>query len=249
MKRYKHIYGMALFFIFIMMPGVVHADVFMRHKLHTDACEIMGNKQPARDSIQTVWITKDKIRTDDGQKSSLVRLDKKVIYFIDHSLKTYYEMPLDVNKAFGKKGMSAEEEAKFQKFSQGMMKMEITITDTGETKRINKWKCRKYLQHVKAFMGPMDSEIWATEELKMDKDLQVQFLSGMMASMPNMQQSMQKAQREMQKIKGVPVLSIRTTSIMNSTIKSLQELVEYKDGTAPKGTFDVPKGYNKKQPM
>ena len=96
------------------------------------------------------------------------------------------------------------------------------------------------------FMGPMVSEIWATQDLKMDEGLQTQFLTGMMASMPGMQDSIKKAEQEMRKIKGVPVLTNVTTTVMNKTMKSSQELLEFKEGKAPKGIFDLPKGYKKR---
>ena len=142
--------------------------------------------------------------------------------------------------------MDDQEKAQFKKFAQGMMKMEIVITPTDEVKQIRKWKCRKYIQNIETFMGPMVSEIWATEDLKMDEDLKTQFLTGMMASVPGMQDMIKKADQEMRKIKGVPVLTTTTTTIMDNKVKSSNELLELKEGKAPKGTFDLPAGYVKR---
>jgi len=245
-KFYTTLSGIAFFVVFIMVPGLVQADVFMKQKQHTDAFEMMGKTQPASDIIQTIWIAKDKMRTDNEQQSVIVRVDKGVMYFLDHAKKIYNEMPMDFSEAFGEKDMDDEDKAQFKKFTQGMMKMEISVTQTDEKKKINKWKCRKYIQNVEMFMGPMVSEIWATQDLKMDEGLQTQFLTGMMASMPGMQDSIKKAEQEMRKIKGVPVLTNVTTTVMNKTMKSSQELLEFKEGKAPKGIFDLPKGYKKR---
>jgi len=41
------------------------------------------------------------------------------------------------------------------------------------------------------------------------------------------------------------VLTTTTTRVMNSTMKSSQKLLEFKEGKAPKGTFDPPGGYTR----
>jgi len=55
-----------------------------------------------------------------------------------------------------------------------------------------------------------------------------------------MKGSMQAMQEEMKKIRGVPVLTTTTTTMMKDvTMKSSRELLEIKEDTAPAGTFDV----------
>ena len=53
----------------------------------------------------------------------------------------------------------------------------------------------------------------------------------------------------MKKIKGVPVFTETTMNMMGMQMKSTQELLEFKQGTAPKGTFGIPKGYKKTDMM
>jgi len=125
------------------------------------------------------------------------------------------------------------------------MKFEITVTPTGDTKKINKWQCKKYNQEVKMGMGPMVSEVWATEELEMDYELYAKFSTAMMAMQPGFSDSFEKAMKELQKIKGVPVFTETTVNMMGMQMKTTQELLEFKKGKAPKGTFDIPKGYKK----
>jgi len=61
-----------------------------------------------------------------------------------------------------------------------------------------------------------------------------------------MKLSMQALQEERKKIKGVPVLTITTTTIMkDTTVRSSRELVEIKEGQAPAGIFEIPPEYTK----
>ena len=131
--------------------------------------------------------------------------------------------------------------------AQRVMKLEIKVTETKEKKRIGKWDCRKYLQQTQAAMMSGTSEVWATEDLKMDYDLFAKLSAAFMAAQPGFGGSLDDAAKELKKIKGVPVLSITTMQAMNQTMKSSQELVEFKKGKAPAGIFELPKGYRKQE--
>lgn len=54
---------------------------------------------------------------------------------------------------------------------------------------------------------------------------------------------------EMKKVKGIPVLTITSMDMMGASIKTTQELIEYKEGTAPAGHFELPKGYKKSESL
>jgi len=138
----------------------------------------------------------------------------------------------------------------YRKMAQGMMDFEISVEVTNESKNINKWKCKKYNQQVKMGMGPISSVVWATEDLKMDYSLYAKFSTAMMAMQPGFSDSFEKAIKELEKIKGVPVLTNTTVKMMGMEMKSTQELLEFKEGTAPKGTFDEnPANYTKTSMM
>lgn len=242
-----------MFFASCIQPMAASADVFMKQRHHTDGFQMMGQAQPPRDSIQTIWMTADKARSDGDKQSIIMRLDTRMAYILDHSQKSYHEMPMDVSRIADQMGddkqMSREERAAMGKMAQGMMKMNVTVTETGEKKRIGDWNCSKYLQTLEMFMGPTSSEVWATEDLKVDQDLYARFSSALMGSNPGAKESMESLVREMKKIKGVPVLTISTANMMNSTVKSTMELLEFKEGKAPAGIFDLPQGYTKRDMM
>jgi len=208
------------------------ADIFMKQKHHTDAFTMMGKTQPAKDSFASIWFSANKVRSDQENHSTILLLDKNLLYIIDHGKKTYMEVPLDLT-------------AQMQQPTQGSMGLKVTVTATGESKKINNWNCKKYVQKMEIMGMAVDSEIWATEDLKMDPDIYSKFISAGLRQNPAMRTELGKMVQEMKKIKGVQVQTFTSNVMMGQTIKSMIELVEFKDGTAPAGTFNLPEGYKK----
>jgi hypothetical protein len=167
--------GAVLIFSLLLCVLNLHADVYMKQKTHTDAFSVMGQTQPAKDEIIINWMAKDKSRTDNGEKSTtIMRLDKGLLYQIDHKKKTYKEMPLNVKQMIDENVAEQGEDAKeFAAMAQEMAEafpesMEVKVTETPEKKKIGNWNCRKYLIDTKMAIGDTSSEAWATEELKID---------------------------------------------------------------------------------
>ena len=237
MKQYFVKCGIAMALsVLFMAPSIAGADVFMREKHHTDGMTVMGHAQPPRDTIQTTWVTQDKLRNDQGDTSSIVIMvnDNIVVYHLNHAQKTYTEL-----------SMASDE---FKQAASGMAgEFKVKVTATGETRKIGNWNCRKYLKEMDMGMMPAATEIWASEDIKMPyQNLYERFSTAMMAQQPGMQMSMQAIQEEVKKIKGVPVLTITTTTIMkDTTVRSSHELVEIKEGQAPAGIFEIPPEYTK----
>lgn len=236
--------------VLMLMPGMGIADVYMKQKRHTDAMRMMGMEQPAAEVVDETWITPKGVRTDNPEMSTIMLPGEQKIIMIDHQSKTYIEQSTDMAKMM--EGMPQEESAgdhaAMRQMMQRMTKMDASVTDTGEEKVINGWKSRKYLLTMDTMMGKNTSEIWATEDLKIDKKLYDQLMTKMFSGLPSMQASMETVQKEMEKIKGVQVLSIFTMSMMNQTHKTRTELLEFKAVDAPKDLFAVPAGYRKESP-
>jgi hypothetical protein len=215
-------------------PVSVGADVFMKEKQHTDGMTIMGQAQPARDSVATVWLAKDNMRRDQGETSIIAKIEngKVIITHLNHQKKTYTELPLGQD---GGAGMTGD--------------VKVKVTPTGETKQIGKWKCRKYLQEMDVGMMPTSSEIWATEDIQMPyHEFYERLSSAVMSQQPGMKPPSEAFQEETKKIKGIPVLTITSTTMMKDvTIKSSRELVEIREDKAPAGTFEIPPGYARQE--
>lgn len=242
--------GLALAVGLALVAAPARADFYMRQRIHTGAFSVMGQNQPEKDEVMVFWMGADKYRADTESSDSSILLlpDKKIMYMIDHAKKQYSEMPLDLGKMLGEAaGEEGGEEAQAQAMAmmQGMMGgMKATVTETGETKKIGDWNCRKYLIEMEmGMMGKMNAETWATEELKIDYTKAFTMANAMMAGMPGFE----KMLAEMKKIKGVVVLQEAAMNVMGSEVKSTTELLEAGEKTAPAGHYDLPAGYKKVQ--
>lgn len=244
--------SIGLFFLLtcVAAPLVLQADVFIKQKKHTDAFEVMGQKQPAKDEIAVTWMGKDKARFDQGdEKSIIVRADKKIMYIVNHTNRNYIEMPFGdmsdlMSSAISSAGLSDEEKAQAKKLMKGfssMMKFEVSVNETGEKKKIRDWDCKKYIMNMKMMMGTTTTEIWATEDIKIDYDLYRTLGSAMLAEQPGIKEALE----EMKKVKGLSVLSTTTASVMGTDVKTTEELIEVKDKSAPAGAYNIPEGYSK----
>lgn len=194
-----------------------------------------------------------------AKTSSILLSDKKIIVMIDHNKMQYSEMPLDFDKMFGDAAAAeagddpekAEAMKKMPGFMKNMMKgamgnMSATVTDTGETKKIGDYNCRKYIVEMSMGMGgETKSETWATEDIKIDYSRAFTAANAMMASMPGFEKIIQ----EMKKVKGVVVLQTSTIKMMGSEVTSTTELVEATEKSAPAGNYDIPAGYKKVKAM
>lgn len=233
----------------VLLSGTAHADLLMKQTRHTDAFTVMGQTQPEKNETVVYWFGKDGIRVDTGEtQSTIVMSDKKIMYVLDHENKTYTEVPVDLQKAIeagvGEKAGEDAEKAKemYQKMTESMIQgMEIKVTDSGETKKIKEWDCRKYVVDFTMPMGKSQSELWATENTKVDPKAYWTAANAMMAAQPGFE----KVIEEMKKVKGVVVYNVTTADVMGAKVKTTEELVELEEKAAPAGAFDVPKDYKK----
>jgi hypothetical protein len=242
--------GLVVLIICLVLPSTLQADIYIKQKRHTDAFEVMGQTQPAKDEVIVMWMGKDKNRVDQGQDTStIIHMDKNIMYVIDHTKRTYAEMPFGsiedlLTSSMSESELSAEEMAEAKKFMKGMMTMmkpEVSVTETGETANMKGWNCTKYIMKIKMMGATATSEIWATEDIKIDYDL-YRNLSGMtLVKQPGFEQMME----EMKKIKGISVLTTSTATMMGAEVKSTEQLEEVKKTKAPSGIYDPPEGYKK----
>jgi hypothetical protein len=228
----------------------VQADTYIKQKNHTDDFSIMGQNQPPKDDLFVTWMGKNKARMDHGKDTSMIiHLDKKIMYTVNHAEMKYREMPFSetsdfLTAAISGSDLSDEEKAQAQQMMQGfaqMMTPKVTVTDTGETQKIKNWKCRKYIMTTEMMGQTSTSDVWSTEDIKVDYELYTTLNYSMMPKTPGLGEMI----KEMKKIKGLIVLSTGTTSMMGTDVKTTQELLEVSEKSAPAGTYEVPEGYKK----
>jgi hypothetical protein len=237
----------------LLLAGSVSGDHIVVMATHTDAFEIMWETQPAEDDTSSIWLTEGKscMNAGDG-KSFIYDAGNEMFYLIDHGSKTYAEMSADfsemLDEALGEAG--DEEEAVDREMMEAMARqmmgsMKITVTPSGEGKQIRGWNATKYVMNMTMPMGATATEMWVTEDIKIDYDNFKQVANGGMATMPGYDQVL----AEMQKIKGIPVYSVTETKIMGAAVKTITEIIEFGEKDAPAGTFDIPAAYKKVDAM
>ncbi len=229
--------------------GAFGSEIFMAHKITTDSYKKDKKDGETEVRTSTQWFAGDKLRSDNGNESVLMRLDKDSIYNIDHNKKTYFAFQASTL------GMPVESEAEGEQVSAmvssmmgNMFKMEVTIEPTSETKKIGKWNCTKYNQVIKMMGVTTTTELWATEDISIDKKLLDKFMASQFMSKAGMQDMAAKMQKEVEKIKGCVVYSKTVTTMGNKRTETIDEVTEIKEQTAPQETWVVPAKYKMKKP-
>jgi hypothetical protein len=222
--------------IMILFP-FLNAEIYIKTKSHTGAFEIMGQKKPENVAYSEQWITDTRMVHTRLQQTTVVDLDKKVVYIIYHGSKTYVETPLPLNM---KKVLPTEMLAMMS-----MWKINARTTPSGETKKIKGWNCKGY--NVDIAMGMMSIKIktWATTDIAINwKNFTEKLYPPLLQAI--MGQGMdEETLNQYLVIEGLQVSSDITLNIMNQEIKSTREVVEIADKPAPPGIFSVPDGYKK----
>jgi hypothetical protein len=231
--------------VFVIFTALITADVYIKTKTHTDAFEMMGKKQPAKDQVSEQWLGKNKFATITGIQNMVFDIGKSVMYIIYPKTKTYVEaqLPLDMSK------LLPEQMAQMM----SMIKVTVKVSPTSQTKTIGKWKCNQYdvVMNIQAMMSmTMNMKIWATTDVPFDwKTYMDKMFPNLMklqsANMPFGEDML----NEFKKIKGYQVASELTMSIMGANMRVTTEVVEISKKSAPSGIYSVPAGYKKQDKL
>lgn len=216
-----------------LIAGAAGADVKMTQKQHTDAFAMMGQSQPASDETAVIWVGKDRMRSDSGGESLIIRLDQKKMYMVDHRAKSFsaVDLPVDM-KALMPAGM-------YEQMLQ-MMQVEAKVTPTDETAQIAGSTARKYLVTLTSAMMQAKQEVWATT----DFDVDYEAFQRMTAETLSLQPGAAGMAKELAKINGVQVRQRTVMSMMGTEVVSSTEVTSAEDVDVPATTYEPPAGYN-----
>lgn len=221
----------------LLVGAMLSADTYVRTKNHTDPVSFMGQNQPAKDEVSEQWFATGKMATVTPERSLVVDKMAGRFLMIDKADKSYIEapLPLDMSKLLpaGAASMMA------------MMKVTAKVVPTAETKVIGKWKCTRYNVTLTMAMGQMNMVIWASSEVGFDW----QKAMDMAEVMSKMQMLDEASIAEFKKVKGFTIASEMTMSMMGANIKVTSMVEEIAQKPAPKGVFDVPAGFTKKDTL
>jgi hypothetical protein len=170
-----------------------------------------------------------------------------MIYMLDPAARTYNEFSVEAMQQMtsGARSMadSAKREAGDSTPANIADMMKISVTPTTEQKVINKWKATKYLLDMNLPFGVSKTEVWATEDIKIDMTTYNTISNAMLAFMPGFEKMMQ----ELKKVKGVNILTVTESEAMGSKVRQTSEVMECMDKPTPAGIFEIPAGFTKSE--
>lgn len=214
-------------------------DTVITTQKHADAVNTPAGAQPAKDTIQVMWIGKDHLRMEEDTSVTIVRADLKKMYMLDTAARTVttVDLPFDM-----KKYMPPEMAGHIDQMMASMAKP--TLTPSTETQKVKDWNATKYtLTQGLPMGGSLTQVMWITKDLAADR-------SGWMDMCATMQGASNPfasgVAAEMRKIDGYPVLVERTMVMMGNEQKSKEEVTSIETKDAPAGHYEVPADYTEK---
>jgi hypothetical protein len=224
------------------------SDIYMTHTFSTDSYKKDKKDGETETRTTTQWFAGDKMRSNDGNESVLIRLDKDTIYTLDNKKQTYSAFKASTLGIPTNAQNDEQVSAMVSSMMGSMLKMEVTIEPTSETKKFGQWNCTKYNETVQMMGVTTTTELWATEEVVVDKKLLDKLFASQFMTKPGMQEFAGKMQKEAEKIKGWVVYSKSTTTMGNKRTETIDEVTEVKEMAAPQDTWVVPLKYKMKKP-
>ena len=221
-----------------LLPLSANADHVVKKTKQTTETVMIGSNQKSSKNDGTTWISKNKMRQDDGgAKSIIIRLDKDKVFILNHVDKTYSEMDLPVKL---EENLTPEAKQIIQ-----VIKISSSVTETQETRVIKGWRSQKFSADISiSMMGmdmPMTMEIWASKETGINLKTFRKFYAVLLSMNPFTKDLLE----EFQKIEGYPILTKISMRVKGVETKSHEEVITVEESRAPKGTYDLPSEYTR----
>lgn len=202
----------------------------------------LSGETPTEDVSKT-YLAHDKMKVvgADPQGTDMV-LDPAngTMTFLNHGAKEYYQLNVKDMMA----GMSQPGMEQMRAMMEGN---KISVTDTGQTKKVGDWTCKEY-KVSKTGMMAIDQDICATEDVAVDVNRFTEMMSlsgpeGLLGDSP----AATEQRTEMAKIKGYPILTKTKMQMMGTTMESESEVKIIRQETMPASLFEIPEGYQQKE--
>ena len=224
--------------VVLLAAGFVSADIKVVKMTHRDGFSIMGQDQPAADQEEVTWIGADRLRSNQGDTSAIVRLDTKKLIIINHADQTFnaIDLPLDISK-FLPPQMADQMLA--------MMTLDVTVTPTDERQKIGDWQARRYDMKMTSQMMTIDATLWATTAIDLDQET----YRRMVAEILRLQPGAANMAEEMAKIEGLVVAQesmMSMTMVGDTKVSSSEKVTSVEEKDPPPGNYDPPEGYTEK---
>jgi|SRR5579864_4177675 hypothetical protein len=212
------------------------ADLVLTVKGHAEGFKIGNRTQEPRDSDVKIWLAAGKMRRDEGPISAIVRLDRKKLYLVNHTDKTFSVVDLPIDWA---KLVPSGDREKFQQFI-AENQLTVAIKPTAETRQIHGWDTHRVDVDLTSTHGPRVSmQMWLTKGLALSDAYNK--MSGVLASL---QPSSADWARKVGQLDGFPVYQETTVSVGGTSFKTTEAVVAADTKEVPDITYDPPAGFN-----
>jgi response regulator of citrate/malate metabolism len=220
--------------------ALINADVYIKQKAHTDSYYYGGVTQPAEDFDIETWIGKKKMAYFEQDLAIKIDMEKNRLLVLDKKEKTYVEitLPPELSQLVQQRLVSRVQQLQYQG----------TVTETGKTKTIGKWKCKEYkinsyFLNEGARTNETDSVIRVSTDVPFDLETYQQMNAVLLQSRNNSQAFIE----EMKKIKGFMIDSESYFYPKGFSVKSTKTVIEMSPKTPGEFTYSIPTGYTKKE--
>jgi hypothetical protein len=208
----------------------------LRLKGHIEGFKVGDRAQEPRDADVNIWLSADKMRRDEGPLSAIVRLDRKKLYLINHTDKTYSVVDLPVNLA---KLVAKGDQERFQQFV-AESQIKAKVAPAAETRKIHGWSARRVDVELSNSHGlRVSTQMWLTKELGPYGAYNT--MNGVLASL---QPNSAEWSRKIRELDGFPVYQETTVNVGGASFKSQEEVVTVETREVPDVTYDPPLGFN-----
>lgn len=220
------------------------ANVYIKIKNHTSERVIRGDKFPAKDTFTNIWSSSNMYAQEKKNYKFIIRLDKNMIYFIDHKDKSFVaaSIPLDMRKV---------RQPGIAEMSPGATR-DLTVNPNGQTRKLGDWNCSGYdaqsTFNIRSLLiSSYRYTIWTTTDVPFDwKAFNEKFLSSL-KTIGNLYPFTRVMSKELQKIKGFQI-AVESSYVMRGIlIKMSSTVMEIAEQAAPAGTYEVPADYTQKE--
>jgi hypothetical protein len=225
--------------LILSVAGIASADTKIIQNVHQDEFTMMGQSQPATDGERVIWLGADRLRVDEGNSTFIVRVDSGVMYLIDHAQKTVSSVDIPVDVAALLPPGVAEQ-------MRSMMQLEVEVSPTDETKKVGEWTARRWNLTMSTPMVAVDSTLWATKELDIDRAAYDRLFHQIVALQPGTEGLIER----LRAVEGFVVEQRSVTTMKGAGDASMtrtEHTVSVEILDAPDGTYQPPADYSTRE--
>lgn len=224
----------------LVIPVAVWADVRIKQQSHTDEYYYSGRLTPAENSENEMWIGEGKMAYIERNRQVIVDTNKNTLTFVNKGDSSYVEaeLPFEWSKFVP--------ESMVEMLAMYRTHGTFGASPTGEKIDGRDSKCYEMTTWIDTESGKYnesDSKFCVTSELPVDWE-QFRAMNLHLLKLQNYDEDMVAA---LDAIHGFVVRVEADRYIHGFSVKSIEEVIEVTETTAPEGVYTVPESFNKKQ--